>query len=432
MLKTAVLLLFLAGAGAASYLAWQEHLQLEGQSLPLHRLALLESENAELRDALAAAQRATAAADNASRRVKIEQDVASIRELPFRTPVVYDVLSRAAIKGVIQHKLSEQYTDQEMQDIGTGMAALGLLPSNFPLKQTYIDLLGEQVAAFYDQHQHRLFMFEDASLAGAQNRIILAHELTHALQDQNFGLTKLPLEGKTNDDRSEAASALIEGDATLVMAQYMAKDLSWQTLTDTVSTSLTQNMEQIRKAPRYLREMLVFPYLKGQQFCAAIFAQGGFPALSAVYAHPPSSTAQILHPEKYLAEPREEPIPVVFADTTLNGAKPLDDNVLGEMGTRLLFEQALDTETAEAAAAGWRGDRYLVFEGGHAFLWKTVWRSEEATKAALAAFDRLSKARFKEFVKLQRGAANEVVFIHATTKESADRLAEKFALPSHG
>ena len=201
------------------------------------------------------------------------------------------------------------------------MAALGLVPPNFPLKQTYIDLLGEQVAAFYDQHQHRLFMFEDAALSGAQNRIILAHELTHALQDQNFGLLKLPLEAKNNDDRAEAASALIEGDATLVMSQYMAQDLSWQTLTDTVGTSLTQNMAQLREAPRFLREMLVFPYLKGQQFCAAAFARGGFAALSAVYAHPPSSTAQILHPEKYFAEPREEPVPVVFPDPTLNGAK---------------------------------------------------------------------------------------------------------------
>src|ERR1700678_967258 len=156
--------------------------------------------------------------------------------------------------------------------MATGLSAFGLLPPSFPLKQTYIDLLGEQIGAFYDQHQHKLFMFRDASLENAQNRVILAHELTHALQDQNCGLLKLPLEIKNNDDQAEAASALVEGDATLVMSQYMAQDLTWKTLTDTVTYTISQRMVQIRKAPHYLREMLVFPYIQGQQFCAAVFA----------------------------------------------------------------------------------------------------------------------------------------------------------------
>ena len=144
------------------------------------------------------------------------------------------------------------------------------------------------------------------------------------------------------------------------MTQYMAQDLTWRTLADTVTYSATQRMEQIRKAPHYLREMLVFPYIKGQLFCGAVFARGGYPALSAVYAHPPASTAQILHPEKYFAETREDPIPVTFKDTTFGGQQPLADNVLGEMGARLLFAQYMDSNWAEKVADGWRGDRYMV------------------------------------------------------------------------
>jgi hypothetical protein len=297
-------------------------------------------------------------------------------------------------------------------------------------------------------------MFQDASLENAQNRVILAHELTHALQDQNFGLLKLPLEVRDNDDQAEAASALIEGDATLVMSQYMAKDLTWRTLTDTVSYSATQSMEQIRKAPHYLREMLVFPYLQGQQFCAAVFARGGFPAVSAVYADPPSSTAQILHPEKYFPESRENPIPVTFADRIVDGQKPLDDNLLGEMGCRILFSMSSDPESADQVAAGWRGDRYLVYDHGNELVWKTEWRGPQAAAGAIAAFQSVCDRRFKisgtlsgagatesdswpplastppHFLNAIHTSPTEVVFTLATSKQSSDTLSQKFTTGS--
>ena len=448
--RSLIVLLLLAAAAAT---AWQEHRQLDDQALALRKAALLSSENDALRDALAAAQRDAADAANALRRAQIERDTSAIRGLPFKEPVVYDVLDKAGIRQVVAGKLSEIYTDQEIQNMSTGLSAFGLLPPNFPLKQTYINLLGEQIAAFYDQHQHKLFMFRDASLENAQNRVILSHELTHALQDQNFGLLKLPLEIKDNDDEATAASALIEGDATLVMSQYMAKDLTWHTFADTVTYSATQSMEQMRKAPHFLREMLVFPYIKGQEFCAAVYARGGFPALSAVYADPPTSTAQILHPEKYFPETRENPIPVTFTDTAFRGEKPLDDNVLGEMGCRILFAQA-DADDAHNVAAGWRGDRYLVYDDGKELVWKTVWRSKEAADAAMHTFHATCTRRFKlardrfrgqggssDFIVSPNGGRylstlridpNEVVFILATDKESADLLEQQFAGASHG
>jgi hypothetical protein len=438
--------LLLAATAAASLVAWQEHRQLDADSATVKKVALLASENDTLRDALAAAQLKAADAQNVLRRSQIERDVSSIRQLPFTGPVVYDVLDRAGIRQVVAGKLSAIYTDQQLRDVSTGLSAFGLLPPNFPLKQTYINLLGEQIAAFYDQHQHKLFMFQDASLENAQNRVILAHELTHALQDQNFGLLKLPIEIRDNDDRAAAASALIEGDATLVMSQYMAKDLTWRTFADTITFSATQSMEQIRKAPRYLREMLVFPYIKGEQFCAAVYERGGFPALSAAYANPPSSTAQILHPEKYFAESREDPIPVSFADATFNGEKPLDDNVLGEMGCRILFSQYMDSDTADQIAAGWRGDRYLVFDQGKSLIWASFWRSSGAASAAFGAIDTIAAHLYHGGMEVtavtrpawgvgfqaEGGIANEVVFILAPDKESQRLLIEKFAGAPHG
>ena len=444
----------MVATAAASIVAWHEHQQLDAQAPILEKAALLQSEEDGLRGALAGAERKATDAQNILRRSQIERDAAEIRELNFKEPVVYESLDRAGIRQVVAGKMSEEYSDQEMQDMSTGYSALGLLPANYPLKQEYIDLLGEQIAAFYDQHQHKLFMFQDASLENAQNRVILAHELTHALQDQNFGLLKLALELKDNDDRAEAASALIEGDATLVMSQYMARDMTWRTLSDSVGYSVTQSMEQMRKAPRFLREMLVFPYLKGQQFCAAAYERGGYPALSAVYADPPSSTAQILHPEKYFPETRENPIPVAYPKTTFAGEKPLADNVLGEMGCRILFAQGADADAADQAAAGWRGDRYLVFDHGDELVWKSVWRSGEAADAAVSAFERVCDRRFQgtasvpgelnsqamswgaspsaHFLRMVRTGANEVVFVLATDQKSSDSLQQQFAGAPHG
>ncbi len=399
--------------------------------------ALVE-ENERLRSIVVNHEREQALAANKTQRADIEAQVQQLRGLEFKEPVNYQVLNRKEIKQTIATKLAEVYSEKEFQDMTDAMSAVGLLPAKYPLREKYIELLGEQVAAFYDQHRHHLVMYEDATLDNAQNRVVLAHELTHALQDQHFSLKRLPLEIKTNDDRAAAASALVEGDATLVMSEFMLNNLSKQMFKDSVLASFTQDMKQLETAPRFLREMLVFPYLRGQEFCAALFGQGGYEAVSKAYANPPTSTAQILHPQKYMANPREEPIAIEWPDTKAQGEAPVGDNVVGEMGMRILFAEWLDAATGERAAAGWRGDRYLYFAGGEALVWKTVWANAEeaaeffeAEKALLAKRHQLTNPRLGEgtyeadaprVVRLRQTAAHEVILIDAATAEWATAL----------
>jgi hypothetical protein len=399
--------------------------------------ALIE-ENERLREIVVRHEREQALAANKTQRAAIEEQVEQLRGLKFKEPVDYQVLNRKEIKQTISTKLAEVYSEVEFQHMTDAMAAVGLLPAKYPLREKYIELLGEQVAAFYDQHRHHLVMYEDATLENAQNRVVLAHELTHALQDQHFGLKKLPLEIKTNDDRAAAASALVEGDATLVMSEFMLNNLSKQMFKDSVLASFTQDMKQLETAPRFLREMLVFPYLRGQEFCAALFGQGGYEAVSAAYANPPTSTAQILHPEKYMANPREEPIAITWPDTKVNGTAPVGDNVVGEMGLRILFAEWLDAATGERAAAGWRGDRYLYFAPGEALVWKTVWANAEeaaeffeAQKKLLEKRHQLTNPRSAErtfeadaprFVRLRQTDAHEVILIDAGDADWASAL----------
>ncbi len=415
-------------------LGWgfSEQQKVAAQAFQERKLAFAEAENERLRSVVAEQQKAREQSENLAQRAQIEKAVANIRQLNFSHPVTYDVVTRAGIQKILEQKLADQFSDDEIKNAGIGLVALGLLPRDYPLKQKYIELLGEQIAAFYDQHQHKLFMFADASLASAQNRIILAHELTHALQDQHFGLLKMPLEIKNNDDRAFAASALIEGDATLVMSQYMLQNISLSGLRDNLGAAVTQNMKQLQDAPRYLREMLVFPYLRGQEFCATIFARDGWEALDAVYKNPPSSTSQILHPEKFLAETHEESVAIDFGDTSVNGEKPLADNVLGEMGTRILLSQTIDAKGAELIAANWCGDRYLVFNNGNALIWKSHWSDADAAQKFRGALMAAMQARFKNetqpfFEATILPDPNEVVFISAAADKWANALRQKFA-----
>ncbi len=425
---SALVLLALAGFGWG----FAEKQKLAAQDFDQRRLVLLDAENERLRDAVTAQQKASEQAENVAIRAQIEKTTATLRHLEFLKPVTYAVLTRAGIRNVLEEKLSQQYSNEEFKNAGIGLAALGLLPPDYPLKEKFIELLGEQVAAFYDQHQHKLFMFEDATLANAQNRIVLAHELTHALQDQHFGLLKLPLEIKTDDDRAFAASALIEGDATLLMSQYMMANISLSGLRDNLHGALSQNMRKLQEAPRYLREMLVFPYLRGQEFCNALYARGGWDAVSACYKNPPSSTSQILHIDQYLAEPHVEPISVQWPAISANGEKPLADNVLGEMGTRILLSEWIDPQKAESAADGWRGDRYLVFDHGDALVWKTVWADaqkarefKEALASARHARDVANGAKTITW-DIVSHAENEVVLIEAKDEKWKQLLKQKF------
>ena len=391
-------LLLLAGLAVAGWgWGWREHRRAGDADFLQQRLLLADADRHRLATILADKQRAEVAAADRTRRTEIEQTVQRLRGLDFLRPVAYREIPRADLPALLRRKLAQQVPDQEFADTGVSLAALGLLPAGIDLKKTYLDLLGEQIGAFYDQHSAELFTFSGQSLDNAQNRVILAHELTHALEDQHFQLARLPLEAKGNDDRALAASALVEGDATLVMSRYMVGDLSPGALKDTLTGALTSDMRQIAAAPRYLRESLLFPYLRGQEFCQVLYQTGGWPALAEAFRRPPESTAQILHPERFLT-PGNAPSQVIeFPDPTLLGKAPIGNNVLGEFGVRELLAKWLrDEAAANRIAAGWTADRYLVYGDSRAssYVWKTLWASPEAAAAFADAAVRCWGARY--------------------------------------
>lgn len=427
------LIALIAAAAWAVHQVRPSQNEVEAEAFAVKRIKLLEEENERLRSLLREQEREKSKAESDEARRAIEREVEQIRGLKFLKPVHYDVVTRDTIHKAVGDRLSQQYSDQDFVNMATGLASIGLLEEGFPLKETYLNLLGEQIAAFYDQHEHKLYMFEDASLEQMQNRVILAHELVHALQDQHFELNKMPLEVKDNDDRAFAAAALIEGEATMVMSEYMLKNFSLRDLKGTVASLFAQNMEELGKAPLYLRELLLFPYMRGQEFAMVIQAHGGYEGLTEAYRRPPESTSQILHPEKFLASPRQDPVRITLPTETSQGDKPIVQNTIGEIGVRILFTRWGDEETGKRVASGWAGDRYATFRHGEgkeesvSVIWKSVWDSARNAQEYADALRNYVEKRYgtkagDRSISVETGENGTVLFIDAASEEWTEKL----------
>lgn len=446
------LTLLLAALSALAFQGWRGR---DAQGRLQRQLALATEENSRLRSLVQGQEKQRRFERTAAVRREIEQEVEELRGLKFKQPVAYASVSRREIKEVFSKALAEEYTEQEFADLGRAWYRLGLLPQPIALRQTLLDLLSEQVAAFYNQHEHKLYMFEDATLESSNDRMILAHELTHALQDQHFGIRNLPLELKNNDDRALAALSLLEGDATEVMMQYMARHVSMKTVLEGATSVLSTQMEQLQKVPKFLRDRLTFPYLAGKGFVASAASGDEISALpyqnaaatdgmNGLYQRVPSSTTQILHPEMYAMVPPEEPVAIAWPAVDFQGQKPTQDNVVGEAGVKALFVEWADAATAKTASEGWRGDRYLSFAQGDALVWKSVW-SDEAN--AREFFDAQRKSLTKRYgAETPAGTAercefqgaravrlwlkpgeNSVTVVDADAAPLASKLEEQFA-----
>ncbi len=404
-------------------------------------VAVLSAANERLRGIYRSDEQRRSAEKNLVVRTGIERAVEEIRGLKFKKPVQYEVLDRKDIRAALRKRMDAVFSPEEFEEYARAQARIGLLPEKFALREKLIALLGEQVAAFYDQHEHRLYMYSDATLENSMNRVILSHELMHAMQDQHFTLSKLPLTEKHNDDSAVAASALIEGEATLLMGDYAVQNPSAGMVLENLGAMFMQNTAELATAPRYLSETLIFPYQQGIKFASYGMDSGGWEAISRAFANPPRSTSQILHPEKYWGV-REDPLRVEWADLKFEGKPAQVDNVVGELGVRILFTNWHDAAVAAKASEGWRGDRYLSFASGDCLVWKTIWASNADAIEFFAAEEALLRQRYKaqspvsverrwesnrpRALRLVRNDRAEVLLVDAPDSAKALALEEQF------
>ena len=235
-------------------------------------------------------------------------------------------------------------------------AITGLLGPDERLEAAY-ESTGDLAAAAYDPATKRLYVVSDAVVANrALVEFVLAHELDHAIEDQNFGL---PGEDAIDDDQALAETALTEGSATSVMTDYAARNLDPFELlaaTDGIDTGTGA-------VPKAYVEQLTWAYLGGLRFINALRELAGSWKLVdyALESRPPASTEQILHPRKYVQDERPDPVRIDGAPLRAAGWRPADRDVLGELSTSQLLELGVEHPFAKRAAAGWDGDRYELW-----------------------------------------------------------------------
>lgn len=362
----------------------------------------------------------TAAARNAALIAathEVLKETSEVRQLSILRPVQSSTQSRAEIERAIMKNLDEEITPADMHAAEATLRKLGLAPPDFQYRALMIRLLTEQVAGYYEPKTRQFYLADWIDIDG--QKPIMAHELTHALQDQHFNLRRFDHWPKGDSDAELAAHALIEGDATMAMAMYVSSN-PFRALTFLKSMgTMSIATEELDKAPRAVRESLLFPYQEGMNWTQALHKRGGWSEVSKAFTTLPQSTEQILHADKYFAH--EAPVKVTMPDITglLNSGskksevrsrrsasgfqsaaswKRLASDVNGEWGFYLILDQFLKTPVeSRRAAAGWAGDRTAVYEGPKGeilYLSLSTWDTENDAREFFDAYVKRTELRY--------------------------------------
>jgi hypothetical protein len=308
----------------------------------------------------AAAAEFTAAAD------EVLAQMSQITGLKLRTPVKKTLRSREEIRAYVISEMNEDKEPGERYASARSAEAFGLLPKGFDIDSFMVDLLTEQIAGLYDPKAHEFYIADWIPLA--DQRMVMAHELTHALEDQHFQIETWVKAARPNDDGELAREAVLEGSAMAAMIDYLLNESgrSLKDLPDIDPSMLVGDMGStpaLKKSPPFLKDALVFPYFAGLTFSADLLKSNGWKGLPAVFSNPPISTQQIMHPALYHSgkTPSTENLPDVDKLLGPDWTK-LEENVMGEFGWKEVLKQFLGEDRASPLAAAWDGDRYVVYE----------------------------------------------------------------------
>jgi hypothetical protein len=245
------------------------------------------------------------------------KETSELRELPILRPVQSSTQSRTEIERMLIKNLDEETTPAQIHATEVTLKKLGLAPADFQYRALMLRLLTEQVAGYYDPKTREFHLADWIDLDG--QKPVMAHELTHALQDQHFNLRRFEHWPKGDSDAELAAHALIEGDATLAMTLYVMRNpLRALAFLKSLGASGMPS-EELDHAPRALRETLLFPYQEGILWTRNLYQHGGWNEVSQAFTTLPQSTEQVMHSEKYFVH--EAPVKVALPDITtlLNG-----------------------------------------------------------------------------------------------------------------
>jgi hypothetical protein len=344
------------------------------------------------------------AAELCGQAAKIASELAEISGLKLHRAVPCDLISKDKVNEFLKKRVKEVASPEELRAEELTLKKFGLAPPDFNLADSTVELLTEQAAAFYDYDKKKLFVTDTTSSDSQEP--VLAHELSHAIADQNFNLGRYIRQGRKSDDGSTARLAVMEGQATWLMAEYLAHKLG-QSLKKNPSLvgmmsrlgESTGQFPVFDQAPLYLRVTLVFPYTQGMLFQNEVIQKDGDEGFGEVFRRAPTSTQQVLHPEKYFSH--LEPTYPALPDPHLPaGYKGLVGGTMGELDHEVLLEQFAGKPRAEELAPHWRGSIFELRESKKAsqivLLYAVEWDTEEAARSYFDVYHEALRKKWKK------------------------------------
>ncbi len=296
--------------------------------------------------------------------------MSKILSLPIKEPLKKTLRSKQEVRDYLIREDKEDKKDAERYADDKTLEAFGLIPKGFPLDSFMLDVLTDQVAGLYDPKAKEFYIADWIPVD--EQRTVMSHELTHALEDQSFHIDSWIKAARPNDDAELARDAVSEGSAMAAMVDYEMLDqkVSVRDVPDVtllIRAGALSEMDKdpnLAKAPLYIRDELLFPYLAGTGFTQEFLkAHTGWQDLHIIFQNPPLSTQQIIHPDLYLHGVKPETVALPEWKTVVPAAwKLLEENTMGEFGVEEILKQFLDENRAELLAPAWKGDRYAVFE----------------------------------------------------------------------
>jgi len=359
---------------------------------------------------------------------QIADQVAAARGHAFTTPPKAEAITNEEMDRRLQESFQAYYPKDLYDRRTVAWRTIGVIPPDADLHEAYRTFLTGQVVGFYDPETGELVYLGSGDL-GFSERLTLAHELTHALDDQTFDLTRLDaLVNACQDERASAALGLIEGSAQYFSAAAVAEnpDLSLSDVIDAIAQAAAGGSPP-DGVPPFLYAISIWPYTDGMSYVGTLAGNGGTQAVDAAFERFPVSTEQVIHPDRY---PSDRPTAVDIPDLTSALGQDwgdLDAMTIGEEWLRAMLALRLDAGTAADAAAGWDGGVYRAFTDGTdvVVVLRTAWDSEPDAMAFASAVDQWSAAGGSRAVVTRDGSQVTVVF--ATTGGARDAAAAALA-----
>jgi hypothetical protein len=360
---------------------------------------------------------------------QVEQQVQQVRGLRYLHPVAVDAVTHDQLVGGLVAPFDHDFPAGLLARRTRVWQLVGVIPPDVGLRDAYREFLSGQVIGYYDPTSGQL-VFLGTTDPTATERLTLAHELTHADDDQHFDLTRLnPLENRCQDEALMAATGAVEGSAQFFSFSVAREFFS---PADLISLGLGGGGGgSLAGIPPFVQTLALWPYLDGLNFITALDARGGLAAVNQALQEFPASTEQVMHPDRY---PSDTPVPVDvpdFGPSLGPGWRDLDVMQVGEEWLKALLALRLPDADAATGAAGWGGGLYRAWtDGPHvAVVLSTQWDTATDADQFAAAIGRWLRADHSTAVERPPGDGSPVEVLFASDQGTLDALRAALGFP---